>query len=98
MSKETQIAQRFLESISQEPTKDTFTTLTDLIEVLENKDDPSPVEIRIVESLYHFIEKLKVLENNLRSYVKDDNKNLNGNKLSDLYESNTGYGSSKFFE
>lgn len=98
MSKESKIAQRFLESISQEPTRITFETLINLIEELENKPDPSPTEIRIVESLYHFMEKMRILEYNLRNYVKENNENLPGNKLSNLYEEIECYGTSALFD
>ena len=98
MSKETKIAQRFLEGINKESTKSTFGELFTLIETLESKEDPDPVEVRIVESLYHFLEKLKVLEHNLKSYVIEDNSNnLIGNKLNNLYESSKGYGTSSLF-
>jgi len=98
MSKESKIAQRFLEGIDQEPTKITFETLKYLTEELENKPDPDPAEIRIVESLYHFMEKLKILEYNLRQYVKENNENLPGNKLNSLYDNIDSYGSSILFD
>jgi hypothetical protein len=47
--------------------------------------------------MYQFIEKLKILENNLSSYVKENRQTLPGNKLSDLYDEETSYGSSKMF-
>jgi len=97
MSKESKLAQRFLQSINEESTKSTFDSLSILIEQLENKVDPNPMEMNIVESLYHFIEKLKILEGNLKGYVKESNKNLPGNKLSSLYDKKEGYGTSILF-
>jgi hypothetical protein len=90
-------AKLFLESLYDEKTKITFEHLNSFIELLENKDDPDPVELRLLENMYQFIEKLKILENNLSSYVKENRQTLPGNKLSDLYDEETSYGSSKMF-
>ena len=98
MSKESKIAQRFLKGINQKESKVTFETLTYLINELENKADPEPEEIKIVESLYNFVEKFKILEYNLRQYVKSDIKDLPGNKLSSLYENGNSFGTSKLFD
>ena len=98
MSKEAKTAQRFLEEITQGPTKITFETLITLTEELENKSDPSPTEMKIVESLYHFMEKLKILEYNLRSYVNETNENLPGNVLNKLYDKVGPYGTSAMFD
>jgi hypothetical protein len=98
MSKEAKTAQRFLEEISQGTTKITFETLNVLTEELENKSDPSPTEMKIVESLYQFMEKLKILEYNLRSYVNETNENLPGNVLNNLYNKAEPYGTSAMFD
>ena len=79
-------AQLFLESLSSDGSKNTFETLTRLVDELENKVDPDPIEVKLLENIYHFLEKLKILENNLRTYSKEFNKDLPGTKLSDLYE------------
>ena len=91
-------AQVFLESLHSEGTKSTFESLDQLIEGIENKLDPDPVELRLLENIYQFIEKLKILESNLNSYAINNMKSLPGNKLTDLYESNSSYGTSKLFE
>ncbi len=78
-------AKMFLEGLHQSDTKNTFEQLKDLIEVLENKIDPDPTEVRLVNHIYAFIEKLNVLENNLSSYAKEST-NQTGTKLSNLYE------------
>jgi len=78
-------AQRFLEGLNSTPTKDTVSLLIRLVEELETKHDPEPTEIRLVQNIYSFVEKMKILENNLRSYVKES-RNLPGNKLASLYE------------
>lgn len=79
-------AQIFLEQIQSEPNKSAFEVLTKLVEMLENKPDPEPVEMHLTESIYSFLEQLRRLEANLKSYVQDSKK-LPGNKLASLYES-----------
>jgi len=78
-------AKIFLEGLHQNETKNTFEQLTKLIEILENKNDPDPTEVRLVNHIYAFIEKLNILEHNLKSYSKESS-NVIGSKLSNLYE------------
>jgi 16S rRNA G527 N7-methylase RsmG len=79
-------AQEFLNGLSSEDSRTTFEALSSLAENLETKNDPDPVEIRLVANIYEFIERLKILESNMKSYVKDSRKDLSGNKLESLYE------------
>lgn len=78
-------AKLFLEGLHTVETQSIFGQLTGLIEILENKSDPDPVEIRLVSNLYAFVEKLNILESNLTSYSRESGNNL-GNKLTSLYE------------
>ena len=80
---------RFLNELNSKEVKGTFEFLTSILEKLEDKIDPEPIEMEIVDSAYQAIEKLNMLENNLRKYVTDGNKTLPGNRLNDLYESGT---------
>jgi len=70
--------------------------LTSLLEDLESKNDPEPIEMSIVNEAYQTIEKIKVLESALRSYVASHSK-LDGDKLSSLYNDNESNGTSKLF-
>ena len=79
------IAQKFLNELHSAEVTGIFETLILLNDQMETKNDPDPVEIRLVESIYHFVEKLKLLEHNLQSYVKDTN-GVSGNKLEKLYD------------
>ena len=78
-------AKMFLEGLHLNETKNTFEQLEGLIEILENKSDPDPSEVCLVHSIYAFIEKLNILESNLKSYSKKGTNPL-GSKLSSLYE------------
>lgn len=80
---------RFLNELRSKEVKGAFEFLTTVLENLEEKIDPEPIEIEIVDSAYQAIEKLNLLENNLRKYVMVSNEILPGNKLEDLYESET---------
>ena len=95
VSDSSRTAARLLESFSVEP--DTTESIGKLLEELENKNDPDEIEIHLVQNLYHFLEKLKILENNLSSYVQDSNKNILGSKLDSLYEKQGGFGTSALF-
>ena len=85
-------AQFFLENFNSTQTQNTFDILAKLLESLETKHDPDPTEIRLVQNIYEFVEKLRTMEENIRSYSKEFQNKLPGNKLSSLYEeiSNTG--------
>ncbi len=79
------VAQKFLNELHSSEVMETFETLSFLNENMETKLDPDPIEICLVESIYHFLEKLKVLENNIQSYVRDT-KRIPNNKLDELYD------------
>lgn len=79
------VAQKFLNELHSSEVVETFETLVFLNESMETIIDPDPIEICLVESIYHFLEKLKVLENNIQSYVRDV-KRIPNSKLDDLYD------------
>jgi hypothetical protein len=77
---------RFLNELNSIKVKETFDGLTSILAALENKNDPDRAEMEIVESVYQFIEKLNIMDNNLRQYVKGLNeKSLPSNILTELY-------------
>lgn len=78
-------AQLFLEGLSKD-SGNIVEDLKRLIEDLENKNDPEPTEIKLLENLYHFLENLTIVTNNISSYVKNSRQNLSGTKLMSLYE------------
>jgi len=67
--------------------------LTIFLEYLEEKNDPEPIEIQIVDAAYQVIEKFQLLESTLRKYQVEVAEDLLGSKLDKLYSSeprNTG--------
>jgi hypothetical protein len=96
MSKDlSRTAQKFLAELGSDPA---FTTVSEFIELLEEKEDPDPIELRLIESLYAFNEKLKLLENGMRTYVKKIRENLPGSKLQDLYDDTSYNGAGSIFK
>ena len=87
---------KFLNELNSDEVKSLMSHLTSLLEDLESKNDPEPIEMTIVNEAYQTLEKIQVLESALRAYVRTGGS-LDGDKLSDLYDDNDGVGSSKLF-
>jgi len=92
------LAQKFLGQLRSTDSREMFEQLATLVEFLENKNDPEPTEMYLVESIYHFFEKLKTLENNINSYVKESFGNFPGEQLTNLHSISESQGSSKIFD
>ena len=97
-SKTGKLAQSFLNQLASQEVQLFFETLLELMSELEVKDDPEPTELRLIENIYHTMEKLKIMEGNLRSYSSDsiNEPNISG-KLANLYDGPS-YGTSKLFK
>ena len=72
--------------------------INQLIEFIENKADPEPAELYLLESLYQYHEKASMLQSHINKYIQKSNQNLKGNKLNSLYEEDNTYGTSKLFD
>ena len=81
-------ARLFLQNLDSNDTKSIIESLTQLAESLEAKNDPEVSEIQLVDNIYSFMEKLRLLESNAMKYITNGSivRNLPGNKLSTLYE------------
>lgn len=92
------IAFRFLNELHSKENQKLFESLDYLLEKLEDKSDPDPKELRIVDMTYQTIEKLKMLESLLKDYSQGSEKS-DGTKLQDLYDKTpSGTGSQVFFD
>jgi len=90
---------KFLKELNSEEVKVTFEDLGVLLEHLENKNDPDPVEIQVVDVTYQLLEKLKTLEGILKHHITESNEVLSGNKLQNLYDKKaTSVGSQVLFD
>ena len=77
------LAFSFLSELHSDDVKETFESLSNMLEALENKDDPDPVELEITDISYQLIEKLNLLTDLLKKYVTE-NDILLGDKIQSL--------------
>ena len=87
----------FLNTLNSKQVREAFESLNVVLEDLENKNDPDPVEMEIVDAAYQVIEKLNLLQSAMRQY-KNSEQILTGKTLSDLYDNSKSRGSSKLFD
>jgi|GEM_PF-3532274 len=87
LGKIARLAQTFLSETTVGDAKDAFEILNTLIEELEVKEDPDPIEVRLIANLYNFVEHLEIMRKNLTSYVTDSQNLSPGSTLGRLYES-----------
>jgi hypothetical protein len=84
------LALNFLNEMETGDTKDSLSLLNRILEHLEEKADPEPIEMEMVDLTYQLLEKFQLLEAAMKKYIADSNSsNLEGNILSDLYERQT---------
>jgi len=86
MSRTTKLAFKFLMELNSSDVQDTFDSLGVLLDHLESKNDPDPVELQMVDTAYQALEKLKTLEGLLKRHVGESNSITKGNQLQNLYE------------
>lgn len=98
MSKSNQLAISLLNELHKGEFKLTFESLAVLLDYLEAKNDPTVVELQIINSIYQFIEKVKILESALRVHTSNKSHSLLGSKLTNLYENSILNGTQKLFE
>jgi len=86
MSKAHNLITSCLNEMNSTEFKDIYESLVNLTNYLEEKNDPEPGEVEIVESVYQMIEKFKLLEHALRNRVRNLNDKNAGGILKRLYE------------
>jgi len=87
MSPLDKLAFSFLSELHSDSVKNTFESLSNMLEALETKDDPDPIELEIVDMSYQFIEKMNLMSELLKKYV-GENDILLGDKIQSLYDNN----------
>jgi len=88
MSSLDKLAFSFLSELHSDSVKNTFESLSNMLEALETKNDPDPIELEIVDISYQFIEKMNLMSEILKKYVNEDDVLL-GDKIQSLYEGNS---------
>jgi len=96
MSSTDKLMLKFLRELNSDEVQEAFQSLDALLEYLENKNDPEPFEMHIVDNAYQTLEKLKTLEGVMKQRIREGNI-LKGNKLQKLYD-RTPTGSSILFD
>lgn len=85
MSQNGKLAFSFLSELHSDNVKNTFESLTNMLESLETKNDPDRIELEIVDNGYQLIEKINLISELLKEYIKNENI-LIGDKIQDLYD------------
>jgi hypothetical protein len=85
MSSLDKLAFSFLSELHSDGVKNTFESLSNMLEALETKDDPDPIELEMVDTSYQLIEKMNLLSELLKKYVNEGDI-LIGDKIQSLYE------------
>ena len=88
----------FLNELNSESMKSALGFLSKLLEDLEIKNDPEPIEMEIVSISYQLFENLNLLQAAMRKYQNSESDILTGSKLTDLYKGNKSSGSSSLFD
>ena len=87
---------KFLNELTSDEVKNAMSHLTGILDMLENKNDPEPIEMEIVNEAYQTLEKLQILEAAIRRYLTDK-RELTGDKIEELYDNNHTSGTSTLF-
>jgi len=87
MSHLDKLAFSFLSELRSDSVKNTFESLSNMLEALEIKNDPDPIELEMVDTSYQLIEKMNLLSELLKKYI-NENDVLLGDKIQSLYDSN----------
>lgn len=98
MSTTTNLAFKFLNELHSQDVTETIESLSLLMDHLENKTDPDPIEVQLFESAFQTLEKLKILEGQIKRYVSENDHIAEGSKLQKLYDRKTPMGTSKLFK
>jgi hypothetical protein len=87
MSQLDKLAFSFLSELHSDNVKNTFESLSNMLEALEIKNDPDPIELEMADVSYQIIEKVNLLSEILKKYV-NENEILLGDKIQSLYDDN----------
>lgn len=85
MTTTSNMAQQFLVELNSKDVQSLFQKLDFLLDHLENKEDPEPFEMHIVDTAYQALDRIKTLESIIKKHVTETNV-LTGTKLQNLYD------------
>lgn len=76
-----------LNELNSEEVKLLFEHLSKFLNELEDKNDPDPIEVQIVDAAYRLMEQVQLFESYMKQYALEGKKDLLGSKLDKLYNS-----------
>ena len=80
------LAQKIMETMNSHIGKQLVNTMNELLNVLEEKNDPDQIEMFIVDNITQYMEKFSLINNNLNGYVVENVKQKTvGELISDHY-------------
>ncbi|GIU69081.1 MAG: hypothetical protein KatS3mg002_0317 [Candidatus Woesearchaeota archaeon] len=85
MSKQ-MLLQTILNELSGTDSKDLVASIQCLCEALEEKTDPEPYELLLIDNIYKFLENYQLLKDSLRLYAKILNGKMPGEVIQRLQE------------
>lgn len=77
----TKIGQRFLNEITKEDNKTPINLLETFMQNLEEKEDPTYEEIKLIEDIYNFMEKYSILCESMKKYIREKQTNPESDTL-----------------
>ena len=86
MSRTDKLISNFLLELHSKPAQGLFEQLGVLLDHLEEKGDPDPDELLMVNSIYQALEHVKTLEEFLNKRVSENPELASGTKLQNLYD------------
>lgn len=85
MSNTDRLMQQFLRKLDSVEVQEAFELLARIIDQLEEKNDPEPFEMHLVNDAYQIIEKVGLVRGVLKERLSQSPK-LTGSRLQELYE------------
>jgi len=86
MANPNQLMMGCLNELNSERFRDLNEMMVNLLNYLEEKDDPTSSEIELVNTLYESLEKIKLLQASLRKNANIINENKAGSLLRKYYD------------
>lgn len=87
----TKLGQRFLNESIKEDSLNHFEILNYFLKSLEEKEDPTSEEIKLVEDIYNFIEKRNILQESMKKYIRNGQLDPESDTLSRLLDRRNKY-------
>jgi len=78
------LLQTILNEMEQTDSKDLIDSIKNLCEQLEEKPDPEPYELTLIDNIYKFLENYQLLKESMRFYIRVLNGKMPGEVINRL--------------